>query len=104
VLSIDRQKNPQRSNEVGAFSHKAIAFAQRLSYESDFGILQIAQATVNDSSRAAGSAGSEIILFKQKYAVSSASTFTRNGDAIDATADHDDLEALTFQRRPRDRA
>jgi hypothetical protein len=51
---------------------------------------------MNNACRSTGSAGSEIILFKQQDAVAGAGTLTRNGDTVDAAADHDDLEALSF--------
>jgi hypothetical protein len=96
VLSIDGQNKAQRSNQVWSFADKSIAFLKRFAHQSDFRILQIAKAAMNNACRSTGSAGSEIILFKQQDAVAGAGTLTRNGDTVDAAADHDDLEALSF--------
>jgi len=64
-------------------------------------VLQIAQAAVNDSGRAAGHAGGKVVLFDQQGAFAGAGTFARYGDSVDTAANDDDLEVLGFQGRSR---
>jgi hypothetical protein len=51
---------------------------------------------MNDARRPTGSAGGEIVLFKQQNPMSGAGALPRYGDSVDAAADHDNLEALCF--------
>ena len=73
---------------------------QRLAHQPDLGVFQVAQAAMNDARGPAGGAGGEVMLLNQQRTTAGASTFPRDGDAIDSAADHDHVEAFAFQRTP----
>src|SRR4051812_11196920 len=64
-------------------------------------MLQISQAAVDDTARPAGRACAKVALLHQQCAFAGLGALLRNGNAIDAAADNDHVEALTIQRRPR---
>src|SRR5215472_8658939 len=55
---------------------------------------------MNDARRPAGGSRSKIVLLHHQGALARAGALPRDRNTIDATADHDDLEALAFQPSP----
>ena len=88
----------QGLDQVRAFGQKPFALAHRLPNQAQFAMLQVAEATMNDASGAAGNARGEVILLQQKRALSGARTFAGDGDAVYAASDHHDVEVLAFER------
>ena len=87
-------------HQVRALLQQAPAFEQRLADQSELGMLQVAQAAVDDARGAAGGAGGEVVLLDQQGAAAGAGAFPGDGNAVDSAANDDDLEALAFERPP----
>ena len=62
-------------HQVRVTAQQTLALAQGLTHQPDLGMLQVAQAAVNNSGGAAGRTRSEVVLLKQKRAPSGASAF-----------------------------
>jgi hypothetical protein len=82
---------------VRSLAEQALSFAHGLAHQIKFAVLQIAQASVDDSRRAAGDPGGEVVLLDQKSAFPGAGAFAGHGDAINSTANHHDVEVLALQ-------
>src|SRR5215467_4123008 len=75
-------------------AQQAFAFKQRFAHQADFTMLQVTQSAMDDPGGTAGGAGGEIILLNQQRALAPLGTLTRNGDTVDAAADHQNVKAL----------
>src|SRR5437868_228501 len=71
--------------------------AQRFGDQAELAMLQVSQPAVNNAGGPAGSAAGEIILLQQQRALARARALARDGDAIDAAADHRHIEALAVE-------
>ena len=82
---------------MGTLAEKVSALAEGFADQPEFRVLQVAQASVDNPGGAARGAGGKIVLLDEQGSAAGSGALAGNGDAIDATADHDDREALAFQ-------
>ena len=99
ALLPEGQQELQRIDQMRVALKQPLALPQRLEHLPNVPVFEIAQASMNDSSRATGRACGEIVLLDQKGAASSPRAFPRNGDSIDSAANHNHVETLALQRR-----
>src|SRR5436309_10063018 len=92
-----RQQKLQRSHQMRRLHQQALALTQRLTHQPDLSMFQVTQAAVNNSRGPAGRAGGKIILLHQQRALAPLRTLARNGHAVDAAADHQNVKALVFR-------
>ena len=71
-----------------------LAFTQRFAHQTDLSMFQVTQPAVNDSCGAAGGSGGKIILLNQQRALAPLRTLARNGNTVDAAANHQNVKAL----------
>ena len=88
-------------HEVRTLSQQALPLTKRPAHQTDLAMFQVPQSTVNDSGGAAGCACGKIVLLDKQRATAAAGALARNGNAINATADDDDVKVLAFERPPR---
>ena len=88
----------ERLDQVGAFGEKAFALAHRFPNQTQFTMLQVSQAAMNDARGTARNARGEVILLQQKRAFSGARTFPCDGGTVDAASDDHHVEVLAFER------
>ena len=88
-------------NQVRFFAQQSLTLAQRLANQPYIAMLQVLQSAMNDARGAAGNARGEVLLLDKQSVLAHASTLPRHGDAIDAAANHHDMEALAVQAGPR---
>lgn len=84
-------------NKVGSLAQQAFALTQGFTDQVELSMLEIAQAAVNDARRAAGNAGSEIVLLDQQRTLARACALTRHSNAVDASTDDHDVKVLAVQ-------
>ena len=77
-------------------SKKLFALPQRLPYQADFPMFQVAQAAMNDARGAAGCSRSKIILLDYRHGFSATNTLPRNGNAVDPAAYYQNIKVLAF--------
>ena len=99
AIAIKGKQEMHGMHQVWALSQQFLPFAQRLAHQSDLSVLQVAQATVDDSRGAAGGAGGKIVLLDQQHVASATGALAGDGNAVDASANDDYVEVLSFQRR-----
>jgi hypothetical protein len=85
-------------DQMRPLAQEPFPFAQRFPNQTQFAVLKISQAAVNDSRGAAGDSRSEIVLLDQQRFLTCAGTLARDGNAVDAAPDDHNVEALRFQR------
>src|SRR6266700_1745145 len=75
-------------------AEQAFALAQRFPHQAEFGMFQIAQTSMDDPGGSAGSAGRKIVLLYDQGPLAALGTLPRNGDAVNAAADHQHVKRL----------
>ena len=100
AILIKRQQKTHWVYQVRMLLQQAPAFNQRLVHQAQFGVFQVAQATVNNSRGATGGPGGKVVLLDEQRPASRAGALPRDGNAVDPAADDDDLKAFTSQRSP----
>jgi hypothetical protein len=86
------QHELKRPYQVWAFAQQPLALPQRLTNQPEFAMLQISQPAVDNPRGTAGRARRKIILLEQQRPRSGACALTRNGNAVNAAANYDDLK------------
>ncbi len=76
---------------------QALTLAQRLAHQPDLSMLQVAQPAVDNAGGSAGGAGGKIILLNQQRALAPLRALARNGNAVDAAANHQNVKALVLR-------
>lgn len=82
---------------MGALAQQRFPFAKRFPDQPELTVLQIAQAAMDYSCRAAGYPGGKIVLLNQQRALAGARALPRYGNSVNAAANHHHLELLSFQ-------
>ena len=100
AVLIECQQKMYGMHQVRALPQQAPAFEQRLAYQSDLGMFQVAQASMNDARGPTGGAGGKVMLLNQQGSTAGASALPGDGDAVNSAADNDHLEAFARQRTP----
>jgi hypothetical protein len=93
-LIVNQEQKMERIHQVSPLAQQALPLAQGLPHQAELPVLQIAQATMDDSGGAAGGARSEIVLFHQQRAFAGSRTFSGHGNAVNTTADYRHMEML----------
>ena len=96
-LFRQRQQKLQRTDQMRRLCQQSLTFAQRLPHQPDFAMFKVAQSAVDDSRGPAGSAGGKIVLLNQQHALAPLRTLARNGNAINAAADHQNVKDLVLR-------
>src|SRR5262245_28304608 len=85
-------------DQVRRTFEQAFALEQRFAHHADLTVLQVAQPAVNDRRGGAGWYGTEVILLDQKAAQAAAGALPRNGHAVDAATNHQNVECRKGSR------
>jgi hypothetical protein len=94
VFLRQREDEVQVSDEVRTLAEQSLAFVQRFANQADLAMLEIAQSAVDNAGGTRRRARSKVVLLNQQDALAGLRALARNGDAIDAAADHDYVEML----------
>src|SRR5579862_879349 len=96
-LMAEREQEFHGPDEIGITAKQPFAFAQGFSHQPDFAVFQIAQSAMDNTGGTTGGAGGKIILLRHGNFFAVASAFPRYGDAVDTSADDQDIKALTVK-------
>jgi hypothetical protein len=91
ILRRMRQHEAHRPDDVRRGPQKHLALDQRLAYQPELVIFQIAQAAMHQLARAGRCALRQIIPFAQHHAEASAGRIACDTRAVDAAADHEQV-------------
>ena len=75
-----------------------LTLTQGVINQTQLPLWQIAQATMNDASRAAGGASRKIVLLDQQRALPRSSALARDGHAVDSASHDQHLKAFAVER------
>src|SRR5690242_20522584 len=92
-----RQQELQWANQMRRLRQQPFALAQRLTHQADLSMFKVAQPAVNDSSRSARCAGGKIVLLNQQCAFAPLRTLARNGNAVDAATNYQNVKSLVLR-------
>ena len=91
------------TNSIGrtmmrAIAEQALALDQRLAHQAKFEMLEIAQSAMNQLGAGGGGCRGEIVLFDEHHLEAAADGIARDADAIDATADDEQIDVFSRRR------
>jgi hypothetical protein len=79
---------------VRILGQESLSFLQRFADQRYFTVLEVTQPAVDDASRTARRARSEIVLFQEENPAAAAGAFPGNSNPIDSPANDYDLKSL----------
>ena len=82
------------------FFQEAFAFAQRLAYQPNVPMFEVAQTSMDNACSAAGGAAGKIVLFCQQYTAPAKRSLTCDGDTIYPATNAGDVKMGTFDPLP----
>lgn len=86
---------------MGCEPEQCIALGQGFPDEIEFPVFEITQTTMDHARGGGAAAGCEVVPLDQKHAQSLQRQIAIGGDAIDAAADHDDIEIAVLSNSPK---
>ncbi len=89
----------QRLNVMRRIAQQTVAFQQRLAHQTKLAVFQVAQAAMHHVRGRRAGAGAEIALVHQQHAQTLQRQLAKDGDAVHARADDQDVDVRPLPQR-----